>query len=48
MNYLVYDALTSNTTFTLGNKIPNIILNDKKLNKKSKKTRKITNPTKLR
>lgn len=40
MSYLAYDALTSNTTFTLGNKIPNINFGQK-IKIKSKKKAKV-------
>lgn len=36
MSYLAFDALTSNTTLTLGNKIPNIIMGKGPKGKKSK------------
>jgi hypothetical protein len=44
MSYLALDALTSNTSFTIGNKIPNIMINAskklKKFNKDQKKKQK--------
>lgn len=36
MKYLAFDALTSNTTLTLGNKIPNIIMGKGSKSKRSK------------
>lgn len=39
ISYLAYDALTTNVTLTLGNKIPNIILDNKSKKSKSKKTK---------
>jgi hypothetical protein len=36
MSYLAFDALTSNATLTLGNKIPNIIMGKGLKGKKSK------------
>ena len=39
ISYLAYDALTTNVTLTLGNKIPNIILEKKSKKSKSKKTK---------
>ena len=40
ITYLALDALTTNVTLTLGNKIPNIILDNKGKKAKSKKSKK--------
>jgi hypothetical protein len=47
MSYLAFDALTSNVTLTLGNKIPNFIMGDGSKSHKSKRSKnkkKHTNP----
>lgn len=39
ISFLALDALTTNVTLTLGNKIPNIILDNKSKKSKSKKSK---------
>lgn len=36
MSFLAFDALTSNVTLTIGDKIPSILMNSKKPRKSSK------------
>jgi hypothetical protein len=39
ISYLAYDALTSNLTLTVGDKIPNILIDSKKITKKAPKSK---------
>jgi len=49
MSFLAFDALTSNSTFTLGDKIPNIKLDEGKRNRNKKRpAKKGTKPIKIK
>lgn len=43
MSFLALDALTSNVTLTLGDKVPNIIMGNSKRSKNNKKSSKSKN-----